>query len=206
VSFRLIVNGKPAANRALVWTLETADGGGETSSVHTDSNGVLSLERDGFVDPRHRASSLRLQSPELESAADEWLDVTVEPPADLDALTTVSIRTGALTVIIPPALLDARESEPPKFTVYARGDGDASDMDTAQVSGDMPVVSGRIEFPHLQHGRYEVWLQNGSIRYRSPEVEVGMEAATVTIPLDPTYSPDVDEPEDRAASPTNQPL
>jgi hypothetical protein len=206
VSFRFLVNGKPAAKRALLWTLETADGGGETSSVDTDDTGVLSLEREGFVDPRHRASALRFQSPQLENAADEWLDVTVEPPTDLDAITTISIRTGALTVLVPPAILDATESEPPTLTLYARGDGDGSDIDTYEVSGDMRVTSNRIEFPHLQHGSYQVWLYVGAVLYSAPAVEVGAKQVTTTIGLDPAYSPAFAESPERIASPTNQPL
>ena len=206
VSFRFLVNGKPAAKRALLWTLEAADGGSETTSVHTDDTGVLSLERDGFVDPRHRASSLRFQSARLENTSDEWLNVAVEPPTDLDAITTISIRTGALTVLVPPSILDAAASEPTTLTLHAQGDGDGSDFDTYEVSGDMRVASDRIEFPRLQHGSYQVWLSVGAVLYRAPTVEVGAKSVTTTIGLDPAYSPALEEPPERIASPTNQPL
>ena len=206
VSFRFLVNGRPAVNRWAGWRLEDADGGGESSGERMDAAGVLSLERDAFVDPRHRLASLHFQSRSVEKASDEWFDVTVAPPADLDALTTVSIRTGALTVVIPSELLEGTDSKP-TIELFAAGEADDEAGETrSSASAELPVASARMVFPHLQHGRYEVWLRRGPSVYVSAAAEVGDRPATTTFGLEPLYSmPEVD-PDERAASPTNQPL
>jgi hypothetical protein len=209
VMFRLVVDGKPAAARKVSWRLDKADGGAEVNEVRADGAGLVPFDHDKFVDPRDRVSSVNLQSPDLKAAADVWFDVAVAPPADLDVVTTVSVSTGVLTVVIPPALLDG--PPPPTVALVAIPgrddlDGHALDPSATEISADLGVVSTRVTFPHLQHGRYQVRLRSGANLHLSPVVEVGTHPATTTVDLDPAYSPEVDEPADRAANPTNQPL
>jgi len=49
---------------------------------------------------------------------------------------------------------------------------------------DLPVAS-TVVLPHLQHGRYRVWLDRGVAIYESPVVEVGPKPVTTTVDVDP---------------------
>jgi hypothetical protein len=205
VAFRLVVNGRPLRSKALFVMFEKEGRRNESSSAQTDDAGLVEFERDSFVDPRRPIVSIYLAVRDG-TAEREWLEIKPESLLDLDAVTTVSIRTGTLTVVIPPSLLEG--SPPPTLTVFAVRDGDreksAEDFEATPIAVDLPVAS-TVVVPHLQHGRYRVWLDRGAAIYESPVVEVGPKPVTTTVDVDPIYGTD-DEPEDRAASPTNQPL
>lgn len=95
-------------------------------------------------------------------------------------MSTVSVRTGSLTVVIPRTLL-AGTSRPPTIQLLAETARYGVDAMPLPVSGNLPVVSSRITFPHVQHGRYEVWLHRGVSLHTSPTVEVGEHPATLTV-------------------------
>jgi len=206
VAFRLVVDGRPLRRADLSVLLETEGGGSDSSGAYTDDAGIVELERDPFVDPRRRLVSIHLDV-RGDSVEREWFEIKPESLPDLDTVTTVSIRTGAVTVVIPPSLLDG--SPPPTLTVLAVRDGDrekaeGEDFEATPIAVDLPVASTVVGL-HLQHGRYRVRLDRGAAIYESPVVEVGPKPVTTTVDVDPIYGTD-DEPEERAASPTNQPL
>ncbi|HET6899089.1 MAG TPA: hypothetical protein VFK70_12105, partial [Vicinamibacteria bacterium] len=118
----------------------------------------------------------------------------------------VSIRMGALTVVIPSELLERADSKP-TIELFAVGEADdEAGVTRSSASAELPAASPRIVFPRLQHGRYEVWLRRGPSVYVSVAAEVGDRPATTTFGLEPLYSMPELGPEERAASPTNQPL
>lgn len=194
VTFRVIVDGKPAVQRRVEWTLRMGEWEQESSSAESDHEGVVRLARDPFLDPRRRVTSVRLGAPDLASATDVWFAASLDPPADLDAVTTVSVRTGSLTVVVPRSLLVAgtgrREPTLQLLAEIARYSLDALPL---PVSGNLPVVSTAITFPRLQHGRYQVWLYRDGDLHASPIVEVGERPATATVSERPAEEELADE-------------
>jgi hypothetical protein len=181
VAFRVVVDGKPAAQRKVEWTLRTGEGNEESSSADSDVEGVVRLSRDRFLDPRRRVTSVRLSAPDLASASDVWFAASLDPPADLDAVSTVSVRTGSLTVDIPRSLLVGAEGRPPALQLVAETARYGVDAMPLPVSGNLPVVSARVTFRHLQHGRYQVWLHRGARLHTSSTVEVNVRPARLTV-------------------------
>lgn len=123
---------------------------------------------------------MQLASTGLASASDVWFAGRLDPPADLDAVSTLSVRTGALVVLIPRGLL-AGEGRPRPTLRLERETGDAVDAMPLTVIRDLPVASPRITFPHLQHGRYQIWLHRGDDLHVSPTVEVADHPATTDV-------------------------
>ena len=181
VAFRILVDGKPAALRKVQWSLETAEGHDLMSSADSDRDGIVRLKRDPFVDPQHPITSMRLASPDLASADDLWFDAGTAPPRDLAAVSTVSVRTGSLTVIVPEALLTGTGRRQPTLTLLAEGGRHGLDDVPLPMSEDLRITSTRTTFAHLQHGRYQVWLQRGGDIHTSSIVEVGPRPATTTV-------------------------
>jgi hypothetical protein len=181
VAFRLIVNGKPAAQRKVEWTLLKGEGGRESSTADTDRDGILRLERDPFMDPRNRITSVLLTAPNLTSATDAWFAVSLDRPADLDAGTTASIRTGSLTVLIPESLAGSAGRRPLTLQLVAETVRYGPVSRPLPISRELSIVSPRITFPHLQRGRYQAWLHGPGGLHMSPEAEVGERPATVAI-------------------------
>ena len=181
VAFRIVVDGKPAGQRKVEWTLRTGEGNEESSSADADVEGVVRLSRDRFLDPRRRVASVRLGAPDLASASDIWFASSLEPPANLDAVSTVSVRTGSLTVEIPRPLLAGAEGDAPTLQLIAETDRYGIETIPLPVSANLPVVSARVTFTHLQHGRYLVWLRRGDSVHTSPTIEVNERPATMIV-------------------------
>jgi hypothetical protein len=192
VVFRFVVDGKPAAQRTLDWTLRVGEDEYESGNAQSDGDGVMRLARDPFVDPRRRVTSVRFATPDVGAAVGEWFATSLDAPTDLDAVTTVSVRTGSLTVIIPQPLLDDAESRPPTLLLL-RDDGDNIDEGARVVSANLPVVSNRILFSRLQHGHYQVWLHDGVGLHVSPPVEVGERPGTTTVSERPSETEGAEE-------------
>lgn len=181
VAFRVMVDGRPAVHRKVEWTLCTEEGQEESSSIEADEQGVVRLELDPFLDPRRPVRSVRFGAPDLVSASDVWFDAILDPPTDLEAVSTASVRTGSLTVVIPWSLLSGTEHGRPTLQLLAEVARYGLDPMPLPISESLPVVSTRITFPHLQHGRYQVWLHRGASLHTSPTVEVGERPATATV-------------------------
>jgi len=181
VAFRVVVDGQPVAQRKVEWSLESPEGGETTSSADSDRDGLVRIARDPFVDPRNPVTSVRLSAPEMAAATDVWFDAGLDTPEDLDALSTVSIRTGTLSVVVPRSLMTDAEGRGPTLRLLAEVSRYGADDFTLPISGEIPVASRRIRFPKLQHGRYQVWLQRGDTMHASPMVEVDERPATVTV-------------------------
>jgi hypothetical protein len=180
-AFRIVVDGRPVAERTVRWNLHTDGPEDESGSAESDAEGVVHLPRDPFVDPRRAVHSVELAAPDLAAPQDVWFSASVEPPADLAALTTVSVRTGALTVRVPPALRHGRDTAPLTLHLLAEVSLAGLDGFMTSASVELPVASGRITFPRLQHGRYQVWLRRGDQVYGSSPAEVGARPATLTV-------------------------
>jgi hypothetical protein len=180
VAFRVLVDGKPVVQLEVETTLEMGEGNEESSNIISDVKGVVHLSRDRFLDPRRPLTSVRLGAPELASASDVWFAASLDPPINLDAVTTVSIRTGSLTVNIPPSLLVGTAGGPATLQLVAETDRYGIEAMPLPVS-NLPVVSARVTFSHLQHGRYQVWLHGGGRLHTSPTVEVSERPATLTV-------------------------
>jgi hypothetical protein len=180
VSFRVVVDGKPAVRRKVEWTLRMGEREQESSSTESNHEGVVRLARDPFLDPRRRVTSVRLGAPDLASATDVWFAASLDAPADLDAVTTVAVRTGSLTVVVPGSLLAGTGRHAPTLQLLAGIARYGADALPLPVSGNLPVVSTRITFPRLQHGRYQIWLHRDGDLHASPIVEVGERPATVS--------------------------
>jgi hypothetical protein len=155
----------------------------DSDGTGADEHGIIRLARDPFVDPSRRLASVRLSAPDLSSAGDLWFAATVEPPADLEAVTTVSVRTGSLTVVIPPSLLDGARNDSAMLQLVARADADAGSSRLA--SSGMPVASTHITFPHLQRGEYQVWLYRTAGFHGSSIVAVDERPAMLTVSESP---------------------
>jgi hypothetical protein len=194
VAFRILVDGKPAGQREVSWTLESADQGEDSSTATADEEGVVRLSRDPFLDPRRPVTAVRLEAPLLASAGDLWFSARLGRPPDLDATVTVSVRTGSLTVVVPPALLTGTESRPPTLQLSAETGRYGIEAMPVPVAEDLPVLSSRITFPRLQQGRYQVWLSRGADLHMSPTADVGEEPATVTVSEDPIAAPRIEPP------------
>lgn len=181
VAFRVVVDGKPVAQRKVEWSLESPEGGETTSSAESDRDGLVRIARDPFVDPKKPVTSVRLSAPELAAATDVWFDAGTDTPENLDALSTVSVRTGTLSVVVPRSLMTDADGRGPILRLLAEVSRYGADDLILPISGELPVASTRISFPKLQHGRYQVWLQRGNTMHASPAVEVGERPATVTV-------------------------
>lgn len=177
VAFRIVVDGRPAAGQQVAWILDWEDEDQDSGGTVADEHGIIRLARDPFVDPSRRLASVRLSAPDLSSARDLWFAATVEPPADLETMTTVSVRTGSLTVVIPPSLLDGARESSAMLQLVARGDAGPSLL----ASSGMPVASTHIRFPNLQRGEYEVWLYRTAGFHGSSIVAVDERPATLTV-------------------------
>ena len=181
VAFRLIVNGKPAAQRKVEWTLVKGEKERESSSDETDRDGILRLDRDPFMDPRNRITSVLLTAPNLTSATDAWFAVSFDRPRDLDSVSTASIRTGSLTVLIPESLSAGDGRRPTTIQLLGEIARYGPVSVPLPISQELPLVSARITFPHLQHGQYQAWLQEPLGVHTSPAAEVGERPATVAV-------------------------
>jgi hypothetical protein len=181
VAFRVVVDGKPAAQRKVEWSLESKEGDETTSSAESDRDGLVRIARDPFVDPKNRVTSVRLSAPELAVASDVWFDAGLDTPEDLDAVSTVLVRTGTLSVVVPRSLMTDAEGRASTLRLLAEVTRYGADDFALPISGKLPVASPRISFPLLQYGRYQVWLQRGDTMHASPTVEVGEQPATVTV-------------------------
>jgi hypothetical protein len=178
VAFRLRLDGRSSGRRTLNSVLQLPSWE-QSTEVESDDRGIVELPRDPFLDPRDRLKAVRVETPDIRSASDLWFSASVEPPSDLDTVRTISVRTGALTIIVPEELLQG-PGERPRLEVMAEMDRYGVE-DTAMPIGAVPLVSARITFPRLQHGRYSVWVHHGGRMYQSGTVEVGPRAATVTV-------------------------
>jgi hypothetical protein len=181
VAFRVLVDGKPAVQLKVDWTLHLGDWQGESSSAESDGEGVVRVARDPFLDPRRRVTSVQLGAPDLAAPTDLWFAATLDVPANLDAVSTVSVRTGSLTVVIPRSLLAGAKGRRPTLQLLADTARYGVEAMPLPVSENLPVTSTRITFAHLQHGRYQAWLSRGSDLHWSSTAEVGDRPATLTI-------------------------
>jgi hypothetical protein len=146
-----------------------------------DEAGIVRLARDPFLDPARPVTWVQLGAPDLVSTQDVWFSVSLHPPADLDAVTTVAVRTGSLTVIIPPSLLAEAGSNHTILRLMAETTRYGAKGVSETASSDLPVVSTPVTFPRLQHGRYRAWLDRAGRLYASPAVDVGESPVTVSV-------------------------
>src|SRR6185503_7293479 len=116
---RVVVDGKPAGEQKLEWALETMNEGVRMSSAESDGQGVVRIGRDPFADRTNRVTSVRVSAPNLTATGDVWFDAGVDPPANLDTVSTLSVRTGALTVVVPRALMADVEGRPAVLRLLA---------------------------------------------------------------------------------------
>jgi len=181
VAFRVVVDGKPAAPHRLEWGLKMRDFGQQSSSAPLDDAGIVRLGRDPFLDPGRPVTWVQLGAPDLLSTQDVWFSVSLPPPADLDAVTTVAVSTGSLTVTIPPSLMAEAGSKRPILRLMAETTRYGTKGVSETASSDLPVVSTSMTFPRLQHGRYRAWLDRAGRLYASPAVDVGASPVTVSV-------------------------
>jgi hypothetical protein len=173
VRFRVVIDDKPVARSSVAWTLRTVDWE-DLSSSQSDDEGVVGIPRDLFLDPRRPVPSVGFRASGLASSRDVWFDASLDAPTDLGALTTVSVRTGSLTIVVPPALLEA--AAPPTVQLWA----DNNDGLELPISGDL-AVAARITFPHLQYGRYRLQVHYDNRFYASPSTQVAERPMTTTV-------------------------
>ena len=182
VSFRLVVDDKPMMRQQVEWTLVTEEWGKDSGRVESDRNGAFELARDPFVDPRQPVASVQFKAPEPSSPNDLWFVTGIEGPADLDTTTTVSVRTGSLTVVIPPALLaPGKGGGAPTATLRADIPGQSPQFLALRVGNRPSQVSGPATWPRLQRGRYQVLVYRDGMSYASPIEEVGERPATAVV-------------------------
>jgi hypothetical protein len=179
VAFRIVVDGRPFGRHDVQSTLQLT-AGEQFSSAVSDDRGVVELARDPFLDPRDRVTAVRLETPQIESPGDLWFGATVSPPSNLDSVKTVSIRTGALTVEVPDALLGDAGDTPPTLELQALVDRLGVHEMPTEV-GSVPMRAGRVTFRRLQHGRYQVSGLRGDRVFESDIVELGARPATLTV-------------------------
>ena len=184
VGFRLLVDGKPWS-RSIRWELGGPDAS-RSGGGGGDRDGVVELERDPFLDPVARVETIELRSADLESPDGSWFSLRVARPLDLDRRTLVSVRTSALTVVVPQAL--PTSSDPPRLTLRTTHPDLPSPFLIESITGrGLPARAGRFLFAHLQrHRRYQasLTLPDGTV-LESEEVELGAQPATVTLHAQP---------------------
>jgi hypothetical protein len=175
VEIRLLVDGR-TWEPPVTWELEgTAN---HRAGATADREGVLRLDRDPFVDPTSPIESVAVGSDELTSPEGTWFSVRFKPPADLDDRTLLSVRTGSLTVVVPPEVHPSPRGQPGPFLMLFN---DPEDREEPVIT-HLPVRPGRYVFPHLQYGRYlaRVFLPDATV-LESPRIEVGERPGTVEL-------------------------
>jgi hypothetical protein len=180
VAFRFLLDGRPHARQVVTWRLPWPHDGGR---AETDDNGVLRIERDPFLDPKHPVEQIVLAAPIPVHEDDPWFRVVLSPPRELDALTTVSVETGRLTLVLPEWAVRPRPwSSGPLLSVERRPLPPETPEDGVPGGFLTMATSTRITFSRLQRGVYRaaVWHLDGTVLV-TPHTTVGETPATAAL-------------------------
>jgi hypothetical protein len=168
---RTIVHAGTDGDRERLWSV--FDGLSDRSRVAED---VLNAFLDRQVE--RALAALPEPSPPARNGAPL---ADVAPPRDLDAVGAALVRTASLTVVVPSSLLTGSGRRQPTLKLLAETSRYGSDAVPLPISADLRITSTRMTFPHLQQGRYQVWLERDGNIHTSPIVEVREHPATVTV-------------------------
>jgi hypothetical protein len=187
VELRVILDGRPLSATSIEATLVFDTGGFQNRSATTTAEGVLSLERDLFLDPRAPVQAVVLSAGR--SPEEARFSIPLTPPEDLSAPTTLRIQTGVLRLVIPEWVLDRRDEREELTLFMRRVDEDENPGFYYPHRWHVPVVESPATFPRLQHGTYTARLVFDGTVFESPEVTVSERPATAELEdVTPDYS------------------
>ena len=96
VSFRLLVDGEPLVSSSLGYVVSWTNGDSLSGGVATDADGIATLERDLFVDPKAPVGAVRFSMGLTDDDEGARLEGSLAPPEDLDAVTVVRLEVAGL--------------------------------------------------------------------------------------------------------------
>jgi hypothetical protein len=183
--FRLLRNGQVSPYTNVKWEIRGEDEGAISSERNADEKGVLALKRELLVDAP-QAPRFLFAARDITEPNDLWFEIQRDKPADLEAITDISIETGALALQIetpqPVAfykgkklLLDVSAQRPLSTTSYF---GSISGYKKIEV----PFQSS-IRFPQLQKRAYEIEIRlPGAARWKE-KITLDEDQKTVSVKL-----------------------
>jgi len=182
VVFRVFVNGQLLKATDVDWAVHMEDGRGMSTGAKIDRDGVLKLDRDWFLDPKHRVTEVRVSSGWMESPSELWFSSTRPVPRDLDEPTTISVRTQSLTLALAAGSLGPRGAE----IELEVDDGDATAVIPYRQIFETKAASetDSLSFDRLQIGTYRVTVTLPDSVWQAEAIELGDDPAVVTFPVD----------------------
>lgn len=185
VRFRILVNGQPFSTRSVEHTLAMSDGSRLFGPGKTDGDGIASIERDYFCDPKRTISQLTFSARTSNSAP--WFTTKVPVPAKLDVETLIDIRVEPVTFVLP--LTRVGDSYRGKNAVVQLQRLDAKGVPSPDYSHgrgewSMPIAP-EIVLPGVQPGDYDIELQvPGAATWKASRQKLGTSATTLRVALE----------------------
>lgn len=152
VKFQLLLNGKPLADTDVQWTLEQEPSISMGNKVRTDGEGMISLDREDYVDPTHKPKTITFEPATGEQKLDAvYFRAELQPPRDINVVTAVKLTTFAVVFDITPNRVQEFYKNK-QMVLWLRGD--------RIVNSEFKMdATTRVEVPSLPPGKYEAEIR-----------------------------------------------
>ncbi len=187
VSFKILVNGQPLrAGFDVGWSVQSSSG--VSSTAVTDQDGVFTISREHFLDPRGPTTGVSLHSSVSQPPDQPWFDVEVPAPSDLDAVPAVEVEVFTVNLSLENlSKLNRPAGERASVQIRKEPIGEESagsypefEWRTFDVPVDEPIV-----LPPLQAGTYRLKIDLPGAAQWSQKVELTPSAPEVIAQLEP---------------------
>lgn len=157
VSFRILINNEPLpAGKTIHWQVEHRDGSRISSSIDSETDGLVKLDRGHFVGV---SSPVRVTFNGSHKTSDSEFTADIRPPSDLGRVTSVSIQASTLQIVLANLYgLNAPFDGHASLWLQPHSENEMSEPYLSSWNKHDVAADPLITLPNVQHGLYDVWI------------------------------------------------